>query len=99
MNINWKKYPKQNKLNSRDTIIISKPDGSTKNLPVSALRQKVQQSSASATWVLQHNLNGKPSVTLTDLTGNKVEGNIVYNSDSQITVTFTSSVAGYAYLN
>jgi hypothetical protein len=99
MIFNWKKYPKQSKLNSRDTIIISKPDGSTKNLPVSALRQKVQQSSASATWVLQHNLNGKPSVTLTDLTGNKVEGNIVYNSDSQITVTFTSSVAGYAYLN
>lgn len=99
MIFNWKKYPKQSKLNSRDTIIISKPDGSTKNLPVSALRQKMQQSSASATWVLQHNLNGKPSVTLTDLTGNKVEGNIVYNSDSQITVTFTSPVAGYAYLN
>ena len=99
MIFNWKKYPKQSKLNSRDTIIISKPDGSTKNLPVSALRQKLQQSSASATWVLKHNLNGKPSVTLTDLTGNKVEGNIVYNSDSQITVTFTSSVAGYAYLN
>lgn len=99
MIFNWKKYPKQPKLDPRDTIIISKPDGSTKNLPVSALRQKLQQSSASATWVLQHNLNGKPSVTITDLTGNKVEGNIVYNSDSQITVTFTSSVAGYAYLN
>lgn len=99
MNVNWKKYPKQNKLDSRDTIIISKPDGSTKNLPVSALRVKLQQSNAATTWTLQHNLNGKPSVTITDLTGNKVEGNIVYNSDAQITVTFTNSTAGYAYLN
>tara|TARA_R100000541_G_C1874200_1_gene81352 strand:+ start:256 stop:555 length:300 start_codon:yes stop_codon:yes gene_type:complete len=99
MNINWKKYPKQPKLDARDTIIISKPDGSTKNLPVSALRVKLQQSSAATTWTLQHNLNGKPSVTLTDLIGNKVEGNIVYNSDAQITVTFTGSTAGFAYLN
>ena len=99
MNINWKKYPKQNKLDSRDTIIISKPDGSTKNLPVSALREKLQISSASTTWTLNHNLNGKPSVTITDLTGNKVEGNVVYNSDVQITITFTGATAGYAYLN
>jgi len=99
MNVNWKKYPKQNKLDSRDTIIISKPDGSTKNLPVSALRVKIQQASSQTTWTLKHNLNGKPSVTITDLTGNKVEGNVVYNSDTQITITFTGATAGYAYLN
>tara|TARA_B110000285_G_scaffold179407_1_gene202029 strand:- start:389 stop:688 length:300 start_codon:yes stop_codon:yes gene_type:complete len=99
MNVNWKKYPKQNKLDSRDTIIISKPDGSTKNLPVSALRVKIQQASSQTTWTLKHNLNGKPSVTITDLTGNKVEGNVVYNSDAQITITFTGATAGYAYLN
>tara|TARA_R100000234_G_C4867374_1_gene121808 strand:+ start:171 stop:470 length:300 start_codon:yes stop_codon:yes gene_type:complete len=99
MKLNWKKYPKQPKLDSRDTLIISKPDGSTKNLPVSALRVKIQQASTATTWTLKHNLNGKPSVTLTDLIGNKVEGNIVYDSDSQITVTFTNSTAGYAYLN
>ena len=99
MNVNWKQYPKQPKLDATDTIIISKPDGSTRNLPISALRVKLQQASAATTWVLKHNLNGKPSVTLTDLTGNKVEGNIVYNSDAQITVTFINSTAGYAYLN
>jgi|TARA_B100001094_G_scaffold318161_1_gene361397 hypothetical protein len=99
MIFNWKKYPKQEKLNSRDSIIISKPDGSTKNLPVSAIKFKFQQASASATWVVGHRLNGKPSVTLTDLSGNKVEANIVYNSDSQITITFSSATTGYAYLN
>ena len=99
MNVNWKKYPKQPKLDARDTIIISKPDGSTRYLPISALREKLQQSSAATTWVLKHNLNGKPSVTLTDLSGNKVEGNILYDSNSQITVTFLNSTAGYAYLN
>lgn len=99
MKLNWKKYPKQPKLDSRDTLIISKPDGSTKNLPVSALREKLQQSSASTTWTLKHNLNGKPSVTLTDLIGNQVYGDVVYDSDSQITVTFINSTAGYAYLN
>jgi len=99
MNVNWKKYPKQNKLDDRDSIIISKPDGSTKNLPVSALRVKIQQASASATWTLKHNLNGKPSVTLTDLIGNNVYADIVYDSNSQITVSFTDATAGYAYLN
>ena len=88
MIFNWKKYPKQEKLNSRDTIIISKPDGSTKNLPVSAIKFKFQQASASATWVVGHRLNGKPSVTITDLSGNKVEANIVYNSNNQLTITF-----------
>ena len=108
MNVNWKKYPKQNKLDSRDTIIISKPDGSTKNLTVNALKgtptYSHNQSAASATWTITHNLNKFPSVTVIDSGDSVVQGEILYNSANQLTLTFyagggTSAFSGKAYLN
>ena len=108
MLFNWKKYPKQNKLDSRDTIIISKPDGSTKNLTVNALKgtptYSHNQSAASATWTITHNLNKFPSVTVIDSGDSVVQGEILYNSANQLTLTFyagggTSAFSGKAYLN
>lgn len=108
MNINWKKYPKQNKLDSRDTIIISKPDGSTKNLSVDALKGTPTyvhtQSQASATWTITHNLNKFPSVTVIDSGDSVAHGEILYNSANQLTLTFLqggsgSAFSGKAYLN
>ena len=108
MIFNWKKYPKQEKLNSRDTIIISKPDGSTKNLTVNALKGTPtythNQSAASATWTITHNLNKFPSVTVIDSGDSVVQGEILYNSANQLTLTFyaggsTSAFSGKAYLN
>lgn len=108
MIFNWKKYPKQEKLSSRDTIIISKPDGSTKNLTVNALKGTPTythtQSAASATWTITHNLNKFPSVTVIDSGDSVVQGEILYNSANQLTLTFyagggTSAFSGKAYLN
>jgi hypothetical protein len=108
MIFNWKKYPKQEKLNSRDTIIISKPDGSTKNLTVNALKGTPtythNQSAASATWTITHNLNKFPSVTVIDSGDSVVQGEILYNSANQLTLTFfaggvASAFSGKAYLN
>ena len=108
MLFNWKKYPKQNKLDSRDTIIISKPDGSTKNLTVNALKgtptYSHNQSAASATWTITHNLNKFPSVTVIDSGDSVVQGEILFNSANQLTLTFysggsTSAFSGKAYLN
>ena len=108
MLFNWKKYPKQSKLDSRDTVIISKPDGSTKNLTINALKgtptYSHNQSAASATWTITHNLNKFPSVTVIDSGDSVVVGEILFNSANQLTITFFgngNSVAfsGKAYLN
>jgi len=54
------------------------------------------QASASATWTIVHNLNSKPSVTIVDSGGN---GEVLYDSDNQVTVTFAAAFSGFAYLN
>jgi len=57
------------------------------------------QSSASATWTITHNLNKYPSVSVQDSAGNDCFGKITYNSLRQLTITFSSSFSGAAYLN
>lgn len=53
---------------------------------------------SSDTWVVNHTLAGYPRVTVIDDTGAVVNASIVYNSTSQITVTFSSPVAGRVHL-
>ena len=62
------------------------------------------QSSASDTWTITHNLNRFPSVTVVDSADTIVYGTVVYNSANQLTITFfegSSALAfqGKAYLN
>ena len=57
------------------------------------------QSVASATWTINHNLGRKPSVTIADSGGNVQIGEVLYNSDNEITVTFAAAFGGYAHLN
>ena len=57
------------------------------------------QSSASATWTINHTLNKFPSVEVVNSANTIVIGDITYNSTSQITITFSASFSGKAYLN
>lgn len=57
------------------------------------------QSSASDTWTITHNLNFFPNVTVQDSAGSTVEGEIVYNTNTTLTVTFSSPISGKAYLS
>lgn len=57
------------------------------------------QNSNSATWVIAHNLGYRPSVTVLDIDGDVVNGNIIYNTLNQLTLTFSSAIQGEAYLN
>lgn len=50
------------------------------------------------TWTIAHNLGGFPNVTLVDTSGVQIEAQITYDSDSQITVVFSSATQGTAYL-
>jgi len=57
------------------------------------------QGVAAAIWTVQHNLNKKCSVTVVDSANQIVVGEIVYDSDNQVTITFSGSFSGKAYFN
>lgn len=57
------------------------------------------QSVASSAWIINHNLNKYPSVTITDSANDEVEGEVRYNGLNSLTVSFSAPFAGKAYLN
>lgn len=57
------------------------------------------QSSASATWNITHNLNKRPAVSVVDSAGTQVICDVQYVSDNEVTLTFDDSTAGKAYFN
>jgi RNA:NAD 2'-phosphotransferase (TPT1/KptA family) len=56
------------------------------------------QASPSTDWVVIHTLGGKPSVTVVDSADTLVIGEVKYDSNTQVTVSFTSAFSGFAYL-
>jgi hypothetical protein len=57
------------------------------------------QGVSSATWTIAHNLGKFPSVTVKDSAGSIVIGEINYNDNNNITLTFSGAFSGEAYLN
>ena len=57
------------------------------------------QGPPSATWVIVHNLNKNPSVTVVDTGDSVIIPSIHYDNVNQVTVTFGSATSGKAYLN
>ena len=56
------------------------------------------QSSASATWTINHNQGRYPSIDIIDSSGNHVIGDIKHNSVNQIVATFDNAFAGKAII-
>jgi hypothetical protein len=57
------------------------------------------QSSASSTWTITHNLDKFPSITIVDTNNNVVNGEAQYQSKNTIVLNFSAAFAGKAYLN
>jgi hypothetical protein len=57
------------------------------------------QGSPSASWVIIHNLNRHPVITVVDTGDSIIIPNVRYDSMNQITATFGSATSGKAYLN
>ena len=57
------------------------------------------QLSASNIWVIQHNLDKYAAVVIVDSGESVVVGDIEYNDNNKVTVTFQASFSGKAYLN
>lgn len=57
------------------------------------------QTTASNMWVIEHELDRFPSVTVIDSAGTKVTGDVKYMSNRLIILTFAAAFSGTAYLN
>jgi hypothetical protein len=57
------------------------------------------QASASSTWNITHNMRFFPNVSIVDSAESKVIGEVTYISENALTVTFSHSFAGKAYLS
>lgn len=57
------------------------------------------QITPSDNWVIKHNLNRYPSVTIVDSSGNVVVGEVKYIDNNTINISFVGEFAGTAYLN
>ncbi|MBQ1988392.1 MAG: hypothetical protein II234_00615 [Clostridia bacterium] len=50
-------------------------------------------------WVINHNLNKRPSVHLVDSTGREFEAVKSYTSNNQVVISLEAATTGFAYLN
>lgn len=57
------------------------------------------QSVASDTWIINHDLNKYPSVTVLDSANTEVEGEVIYNGLNQVIIKFAGEFKGSATLN
>lgn len=79
-------------------INLNKADGSVVPAEFAQSYRHIQ-SSNSLTWTITHNLGYRPSVTVIDLDGDVVNGDVTYDTSNQLTLTFAQPIKGEAYLN
>ena len=87
--------------------------GQTKNYKIEDLKTHIRkgrlfthhQNTASTTWVINHNLNTFPSVSIKFSSSDDIYenvgafGGVTYNNENTITITLAAAESGYAYLN
>lgn len=75
---------------------------------VERLEEEIQESSntfvyeqgiPATEWVINHNLNKRPSIDLVDYNGEVFEAYREYTSDNQVIIRLDNAGTGYAYLN
>lgn len=57
------------------------------------------QNVPSSTWTITHNLASYPAVAVVDSAGNVVYGDVQYISNNALTINFSGSFSGQAFLN
>jgi len=86
-------------LETRLISVVQAIGADVKDLYIKANTYTYTQAIPSATWVIIHNLGKHPSLVVVDSAGTAVEGDIMYDSNNQITVSFIGGFSGVAYLN
>ena len=73
-------------------------DGNT--VTINSKTFEFEQGIASDTWIIEHNLNKKPSVDVVDSSGSvQVPNEIIYDTSNKVTVLFLAAFKGKAFLN
>lgn len=57
------------------------------------------QGTASTTWYVEHEMGRYPSVTVVDSAGTMVIGDVSYNNENSLTITFSVPFSGKAFMN
>lgn len=84
---------------NQKTMTLVQQDGGTVNITWADTNYVHDQQTASASWVINHNLGKFASIHIVDTAGDEIIGEVTYNTINQITVTFSSLVSGKAYIN
>lgn len=91
-----------NNLTNKPTIngVVLQGNKTTADLGIKEYQQFVfTQTTPIETWAIQHDMEKFPAVTIVDAAGNEIIGDVAYLDANNVTVTFTSKIAGKAYLN
>lgn len=75
---------------------VQGPPGS---IAVSLFSYTYNQQTGATTWNINHNLNYRPGVFVTDYGGNIMEGDIIHIDANNVQLNFSVPVTGYAYLS
>lgn len=57
------------------------------------------QGVSASVWTINHNLNKRPSVTVTDSAGTVIIGQVKYLSNNSVELSFSAAFSGFAELN
>lgn len=90
--------PVINVINQRPIVNVSTPGPQGPVGPPGQVFYVHTQSTASAVWTINHNLNGEPTAVVLDSAGTQCEGTFSYPSKNQMVITFTAAFTGTAYV-
>jgi hypothetical protein len=88
-------------------IVVSAPgpqgpggaDGVQSDEIIALVSYRHTQNTALTTWTVNHNLNFYPNVTVYNTAGDQVEGVVNHTNETQLTITFSSAIAGKAHIS
>ncbi len=92
--------PVINVINETPTVTVSSPgpQGIPGTFDSSDIFYVHTQGTPSATWTINHNLNGNPTAVVLDSAGTQCEGTFSYPTLNQMVITFTAAFSGTAYV-
>ena len=89
-----------------DTALMKVGDGSTAwnslsytKVDTNQVSYTHNQSAASSSWSIAHNLGYYPTIQIFDSGSNLVEGAVSHTDANNLTVTFSAALSGKAYLS
>lgn len=85
-----------NNIEGSDLIDVTKEN---QTVTITSKTFVFEQGIASNTWVINHNLNKRPSITLTNANGEVFEAYRDYVSNNQVIIRLNAANTGFAYLN